>query len=348
MSSQQRQADSSKKKRAKKIEKKPSNQAEGLKQVSRGYGERKILQELPKVDSLTFGEVLGYGHFSHVYAGTFKNKPAAIKIIERGSRRLVEKEIILLQKLRNLPYIIQLYEVIDLEETTLLIFERANSISPEDFYETISLSKLRHVLRCILTGLRNAHEHGIVHRDVKLGNIMISPDFDTVKLIDWGCGSSIKGKLSSKAGSRTCRSIEMLLGFDGYATQGDMWAVGTFIYSILCGGKLPWRSPNSWQTVVTLASFFGRRNILELASRLNCDLPTDVVDAIKATKPTRLNSKFDESMSDMLDPDLIDLMNHLLDINYQTRYNAAEALEHPFFAKEDNDEYSYEYSYDTD
>ena len=320
------------------------NQGEGLKQTPRGYGERKVLSELPKVDSLTFGEVLGFGHFSHVYSGIYKNKyPAAIKIIERGSRRLVAKEIDLLKKLRGLPHIIQLYEVMDLEETTLLVFERAESMSSDDFYSKLTLSNFRQVLRRLLTALLSAHEKGIVHRDVKLGNIMISPDYSDLKLIDWGCGATIKEKMSSKAGSRTCRSIEMLLGFEGYEAAGDMWAVGAFIYTVLCGGKLPWRMPNSWQTIVALSAYFGRRNTLELAQNLGCEIPDDVVEAIKAETPTRLSANYSPNMKNLQNRDLIDLMHHLLDINYETRYSAEEALDHPFFGK---DEFNYEYEYE--
>ncbi|KAK8884865.1 hypothetical protein M9Y10_043986 [Tritrichomonas musculus] len=333
-----------KRRRTKKEEKK--NQGEGLKQTPRGYGERKVLAELPKVDSLTFGEVLGFGHFSHVYSGVYRNKyPAAIKIIERGSRRLVAKEIDLLKKLRGLPHIIQLYEVMDLEETTLLVFEKAESISAEEFYSKVTISNFRHILRCLLTALLYAHEKGVVHRDVKLGNIMISPDFSELKLIDWGCGATIKEKMSSKAGSRTCRSIEMLLGFEGYETSGDMWAVGAFIYTVLCGGKLPWRMPNSWQTIVTLSSYFGRRNTLELADNLGCEVPDDVVEAIKAETPTRLSANYSNDMKSLQDHDLIDLMHHLLDINYETRYSASEALDHAFFTHDESN-YEYEYEYD--
>lgn len=336
--------DGKKKRRTKKESK--QTQGEGLKQTPRGYGERKVLSELPKVDSLTFGEVLGFGHFSHVYSGVYKHKyQAAIKIIERGSRRLVAKEIDLLKKLRGLPHIIQLYEVMDLEETTLLVFERAESMSTDEFYSKLTLSNFRVTLRRLITALLSAHEKGIVHRDVKLGNIMISPDFSDLKLIDWGCGAPIKEKMSSKAGSRTCRSIEMLLGFEGYESAGDMWSVGAFIYTVLCGGKLPWRMPNSWQTVVALSAYFGRRNTLELAENLGCEIPDDVVEAIKAETPTRLSVNYSQDMKSLQNRELIDLMHHLLDINYETRYSAEEALEHPFFDQE-GDDYEYEYEYE--
>jgi serine/threonine protein kinase len=174
--------------------------------------------ELPPVSFLTYGKCLGSGHFSHVYEGTYREThPAAIKVIERGSERTVEKEIAILTRLRGLPHIIQLYEVINVS-CTLLVFELLNGIDPETYYRDITLDRFRHVLRSLLTALKAAHDAGIVHRDVKLGNILISEDWNDVRLIDWGCGCEISDHMSHRAGSRSVRSIEMFLEYDGYGT----------------------------------------------------------------------------------------------------------------------------------
>lgn len=308
---------------------------------TRSYGERKVLAELPKVDCLTYGECLGFGHFSHVYEGTYKKKyPAAIKVIERGSEKLVEKEVNLLKELKNLPHIIKLYDVIN-AENTLLVFELLKGISVQEFFDGVTIDRLRFVLQCILEALEGAHSHNIVHRDVKLGNILISPDWNDVKLIDWGCGSVIRDQMSSKAGSRTCRSPEMLLGFEEYGTHGDMWSVGVFIYFVLCGGEIPWKCPTTWETVVQLASFFGRRNIRELARRYNTEIPENVQENICSVKPQRLRKYYDPDMEHLQDPDLLDLMHKLFEINMNDRISASEALNHPFFVGHAEEEYYY-------
>ena len=311
----------------------------------RGYGERRILEELPKIDCLTFGECLGYGHFSHVYEGMYKGKyPAAIKIIERGSERLVEREIRLLRALKGSPHIVRLYKVLD-AGNTLLVFELLKGMSQETFYQEVSLSCFRHVLRCLFEALASAHEKGIVHRDVKLGNILISPDWKTVRLIDWGCGSTVKPRMSPRAGSRPVRSPEMLLGSFEYGTECDMWSMGTFIFTVLCMGELPWRCPSSMDTVVVLASFFGRQNILALAEQYGTDIPPEFRQKIENAPRDHLHSHFDEQMSDMQDKNLIDLMHRLLTLDRKKRYTAKQALEHPFFAEEaSGDEYEYSYS----
>ena len=319
------------KKRKRKVKKVITKEPEEAKKP-RGYGERRVLEELPKVDSLEFGECLGFGHFSHVYEGMYKGKyPAAIKIIERGSEKLVEKEIFLLNELKGLPHIVQLYEVIH-AESQLLVFELLKGMSEDDFYAGVTLDRFRFVLRCLFEALAAAHAHGIVHRDVKFGNILIAADWSDVKLIDWGCGSVISDSLSSKAGSRSVRSIEMLLGCRTYKTKCDMWAMGVFIFTVLCGGVCPWRKSTSWETVIAMAAFLGRRNTLKMAEHYRCEMPADIIESVRTAEPQRFRSCYADEMRPLCDKKLIDLMHRLLVMSPDERLSAEEALAHPFFA----------------
>lgn len=75
--------------------------------------ERKVIDHFPDIDYLKINECIGKGTFSHVYKGIYHEKDqVAIKIIDRGSDFLINNEIEILTKLKGLPYIIQLYEVI--------------------------------------------------------------------------------------------------------------------------------------------------------------------------------------------------------------------------------------------
>ena len=95
-------------------------------------GVRRIPKTLPVIDGLKFSEKIGQGHFSEVYEGMYKEKtPVAIKLIERGSEHLISLEVELLEKLRGLPNIVQLFEVIK-KENTVLVFELVNSLDIDD------------------------------------------------------------------------------------------------------------------------------------------------------------------------------------------------------------------------
>lgn len=298
---------------------------------SPAYGERHVLDQFPRINSLRFGECIGEGHFSHVYQGIYrKSKEVAIKVIERGSERLIETEVDILTKLRGAPHIIQLYEVIN-SERTLLVFELLNGIDPDDLWNHFSVNRLRFLLKSILEALAAAHEAGIVHRDVKLSNILISPHFEDVKLIDWGCGTYVSDEMSTKAGSRQCRPPEMLLGYRNYGKGCDIWAVGVLIFYILCYGKLPWKARTAESALIKMSEFFGGNQIDRLADLLNIKIDEDVDDEFYDEPESSLEDCFDDELSYLFDPELINLMKYLLTFDYRRRPTAKEALDHPFF-----------------
>lgn len=297
----------------------------------RHTSERKVLDEFPQIESLEYGECLGFGHFSHVYQGMYQKKhPVAIKIIERGSERLVEKEVRLLNDLKGCKHIVQLYEVIH-AESTLLVFELLNGIAPEKFMEELTVEKFRFVIRCLLEALKEAHAKEIVHRDLKLGNILIACDWSDVKLLDWGCGAYVKDELSPKAGSRTVRSPEMLMGYWGYGKKCDIWALGTFIFYVLCNEELPWKAKTALETITLMSRYIGYKTVLDMADKYKCEIPDDVVQAMEKERPEDLKEAFSRKMKHLRDPQLIELMHWLLTPDPELRPTAEEALQHTFF-----------------
>ena len=90
----------------------------------------------------------------------------------------------------------------------------------------------------ILEGLAHAHAHGIVHRDVKPGNIIVSEDLGTVKLIDFGLAHIFsKQRLTQEGlavGSVQYMSPEQCLG-QPIDARTDLYALGCIMYECLTG-----------------------------------------------------------------------------------------------------------------
>ncbi len=87
----------------------------------------------------------------------------------------------------------------------------------------------------ICRGLDYAHKRGVIHRDVKPGNIQVLPD-GTAKILDFGIanveGSTIKTKTGLVMGTPNYMAPEQISG----ATvdhRADMWAVGVLLYELL-------------------------------------------------------------------------------------------------------------------
>jgi tetratricopeptide (TPR) repeat protein len=88
----------------------------------------------------------------------------------------------------------------------------------------------------VADGLARAHAAGVVHRDIKPGNLMLTED--AVKIVDFGlatlAGSLQLTQAGSSMGTVTYMSPEQLRGL-GATTQSDVWAVGVMLYEMLAG-----------------------------------------------------------------------------------------------------------------
>jgi serine/threonine-protein kinase len=104
----------------------------------------------------------------------------------------------------------------------------------------------------IADGLRLAHERGIVHRDIKPGNILVSTDAPgrlQPKLLDFGIakvGPSIDGKLTQVGtvlGSPEYMSPEQALGVEDVDARTDVWSLSIALYELLTG-EVPFKRGN--------------------------------------------------------------------------------------------------------
>jgi eukaryotic-like serine/threonine-protein kinase len=90
-------------------------------------------------------------------------------------------------------------------------------------------------------GLDHAHRHGVVHRDVKPGNLMVSPD-GIVKLADFGIAKAAEQssitQVGSVLGTAAYLAPEQARGEEA-TPASDVYALGVVIYQLLTG-RLPW------------------------------------------------------------------------------------------------------------
>ncbi len=165
---------------------------------------------------------------------------------------------------------------------------------------TLSPSKSAQVCAQVASALGYAHRQGVVHRDVKPGNILLTPD-QQVKVTDFGIAQAMSTEdnltmAGSVMGTATYFSPEQAEGalVDG---RSDVYSLGVVLYELLAG-----RPPFMGESPVAVASKHVRE-VAPLPSQFNPALPTDLeavtMHALQKNPADRYQTA-DEFRSDLL------------------------------------------------
>jgi serine/threonine protein kinase len=107
----------------------------------------------------------------------------------------------------------------------------------------MSLELTVHVFRQVLAGLAAAHDEGIVHRDIKPQNIMVTRDFTTF-VLDFGIARSLESEdlfqVGVLVGSPAYMSTEQVLRKD-IDHRSDVYSLGVLLFELL-GGRPPFQA----------------------------------------------------------------------------------------------------------
>ncbi|PRP83727.1 hypothetical protein PROFUN_09059 [Planoprotostelium fungivorum] len=210
------------------------------------------------VGSYFIGRTLGEGSFAKVKMGTHKNtgKRVALKFIQHDkdihstSMVRLQREIEIQKRVRH-ANIAQLLEVIEVaEDNTCLVVELVDGRDLIEYLDEFPESRLPEREACkvfqqITSAIHYLHENGVVHRDIKLENVMISHD-GICKLIDFGFASywTINRALKTPCGSAIYAAPEILSRKTYRGPKTDVWGLGVLLYC-LTSGKIPWAGDNA-------------------------------------------------------------------------------------------------------
>ncbi|XP_026128406.1 serine/threonine-protein kinase pim-3-like isoform X1 [Carassius auratus] len=198
------------------------------------------------------GPLLGRGGFGSVYAGTRRSDglPVAIKYVsKRGTQRLrvegqgrLPLEVALMTLVNSAPAcpnVLQLLEWFDRPRRYTMILERPLPCQDlESFCEEngrLEESLAKKVLLQLITALKHCESRGVLHRDVKPENLLISTDSHDIKLLDFGCGDLLKDSAYKHfAGTLQYAPPEWFRHHRYHAGPATVWSVGVTLYHVLC------------------------------------------------------------------------------------------------------------------
>nr|KAG5706822.1 hypothetical protein BaRGS_004157 [Batillaria attramentaria] len=138
-------------------------------------------------DNYRVGSKIGQGSFGKVYEATHKSTGVkwAIKSINKekagsSALKLVEREVSILKRVSH-PNIITLNEVIESPKKMYLVMELCTGGELADVLKEknyFSEAETKIIMERLASGLAYLHKNGIVHRDLKLENILMAENPD--------------------------------------------------------------------------------------------------------------------------------------------------------------------------
>ena len=192
-------------------------------------------------------ELLGEGGMSYVYKAVDKQlqRTVAIKTLKPTyvqQEKFVDRFKREAQTAANInhPNIVQIFDWGIGEEPFFVMeyIEGSTLTSIIQKRRPISLNDILFIGAQVASGLQAAHDNGLVHRDIKPGNIMITPD-GKVKVTDFGIVSlqneeSDITKTGSILGTASYISPEQAQG-KPVSKESDLYSLGTVIYELITG-----------------------------------------------------------------------------------------------------------------
>jgi eukaryotic-like serine/threonine-protein kinase len=200
---------------------------------------------------------IGSGATSRVYLARdpFAERDVAIKVLQfaeradRETERMIHKAFVAEASLAgklNHPHIVDIYDAVVDPDRSYLVMEYVPGRTLDEHASTGTLLPLVKVVEIIfkcIRALEYAFQHGIIHRDIKPGNVLLSEDGET-KVGDFG--ASFQQRLADKTtqlkgiGSPAYMSPEQLR-MEKLTQQTDIYSLGVTMFRLLTG-RLPYEA----------------------------------------------------------------------------------------------------------
>lgn len=194
--------------------------------------------------------LLGEGGMGSVYLATHRQlgRKVAIKALNPSLvrnpliRARFKNEAATLSALHH-PHIVILYDYLEEDDALYLVMEYVDGKPLDEYIRTVSgpvpEAKAIPLFAQVLDGFSYAHEQGIIHRDVKPANLMITPQ-QRMKILDFGIAKLVSHnnltltKTGTKMGTVLYMSPEQVKG-EPVDHRSDIYSLGVTLFQMLTG-----------------------------------------------------------------------------------------------------------------
>lgn len=208
---------------------------------------KKGLPPPTSVDFYRFGKQLGKGAFGKVYLGLHRltGLKVAIKTIDKSfikderTRKKVFQEVFVMKRVQH-QNVIRLFEVFESTRHLMIVLEYSGGGDLLQLVKTrgrLPESEAKSIFGQVVDGVEACHNRNVIHRDIKLDNILLTTDFNCIKICDFGVSRVVKPgeKINEQCGTPAYLAPEIIAdrGYEPFYV--DIWSMGVLLYAMVCG-----------------------------------------------------------------------------------------------------------------
>ena len=281
---------------------------------------------------------LGRGATAVVYLAedTFNNRKVAIKLQvkdesagpeeARRFEKLFLNEAAMFGKLSH-PNIVAVYDAVVEGEQQYIVMEWVGGGSLKKFCTETNLLPVRQAVLVIFKACRAldyAFQNGVIHRDIKAANILLS-DRDEIKISDFGTAQisqAMHTQIDGFVGSPAYMAPEQI-NEEPPSVQTDIYSLGVTFYELLTG-RLPYQGTNT----VSMINKILNEDPTPIRS-IRPDLPEPIVKIVEkamAKEPAKRYQAWYDMASDLADT-FPQLEKYSFEISSVEKFNALRKLE---------------------
>eukprot|EP00916_Digyalum_oweni_P019603 GHVL01032672.1.p1 GENE.GHVL01032672.1~~GHVL01032672.1.p1 ORF type:complete len:416 (+),score=67.11 GHVL01032672.1:128-1375(+) len=225
--------------------------------------------------------LIGEGGFGKVFEGIHieTGEVAAIKFLPKKNFKEISDadrvftEIQALRKLSH-PNIVKFLDVVSEKNYICVIMEYASKGDLNKYVKSkgrLSDKESRSIFQQILKAVHFCHSHSLVHRDLKLENILLD-EFNVCRIADFGLADNVIAAQNTHCGTEAYLAPEVLKGLPLDPYKIDIWALGIVLYAIT-QGCLPFSSSLDKKGVTRFHSNCGNNSLMLVIQSMLEEIP---------------------------------------------------------------------------
>jgi serine/threonine-protein kinase len=270
---------------------------------------RREVYEARQIGQYHLIKLLGAGGMGEVYLAEHRmlKRPCALKLIQSdqaGDPQILarfEREVRMTARLSHWNTI-EIYDYGRTDDGTFYyVMEYLPGLSLEDMLERhgpLPAERVVHLLRQICQGLREAHGIGLIHRDIKPGNVFAAERgglYDVAKLLDFGLVKPVKETPAARltqeggiSGTPLYMSPEQARGLPDVDARSDIYSLGAVAYALLTG-RPPFPDTNPMEVMIAHV-----RDEVVPPAQIQSDVPADLEQVILRCLAKRPDDRFQD------------------------------------------------------